>query len=172
MMRWPAFTLATCSLLAACSRPDDAPPEADPAVPPSPAPAAQAEPEPPWFVGPWEARFRTEAHQVGLDRKRGAPREWEEGKDPRCLGEVTLSLEVDDAGMVQGSGTGALGAVSVQGVVEGDALRARLSPTEAAGFHGSLTATRTDPGLTGELRASSGDSLELCKATVTLARKP
>jgi hypothetical protein len=167
-------TASLCALLgiAACKQQPE-PPGPSSAAPTEPAvPSAAPEPEQPWFVGTWEGRFRTEAHRVDLDRKRGAPREWDDGKDPRCVGDVTLSVEVDEAGAVRGDATGALGSIAVQGMIEGEDLRVRLSPTDTGAFHGSLVARHEDEALVGELRASSGDSFELCKATVRLARKP
>jgi hypothetical protein len=160
--------VAIALVVSSCEREETSAP-----VSPSPsaniavAPSAPKPPEKPWFVGTWTAVVTTKPHRIDLDRKSGAPREWvDETREPQGIGEMKLSIDVDDSGAVTGTGTGALGNVSILGTVQDDGLRARMVPIDPEAFGGTLVADHEGDTLEGTLNASSRDSLSITKTPV------
>jgi len=139
------------------------------AVVESSAPSAVAPHVKPWFAGAFGGEYQ--AKTAPVDIKTGALKEW--GKDDGKLasGPGKLSLRIDDAGQVDGTSDGALGAGTVTGKVEDDTLRVQLSPTDDAGLHGVLVATRDGDGFKGSIEASSGDSLHVRSAAIELKKQ-
>ena len=138
-----------------------------------PAPSVPPEPAAPWYVGTWRASFETEPNRVALDRKQGAPRAWTEEEPPTDgVGKVELSVTVDETGQAVGQAKGALGALAVRGTLLDETLKVRLIPQDPSAFGGTLVAEKKGEALSGELRASRGDSLALSKATVALKKDP
>ncbi len=130
----------------------------------APAPAAAK----PWFEGAWQGSFNAELFRIELPA--GGVKEWKTDDGSKASGAGKLSLEVSADGTVSGTGTGALGELLVTGRVEGDRAALLLSPGAEGGFHGVLLATQTPEGMKGTLNASSGDSLQVRRAEVSLTR--
>lgn len=121
-----------------------------------------------WFEGSWQGAFQAELLRIELPA--GGLKEWKQDDGKKASGEGKLSLEAKPDGSVTGTATGALGELAVSGQVDGD--RAALTLTSAApeGFHGVILATQAPEGMKGTLNASSGDSLQVRQAAVTLSR--
>jgi hypothetical protein len=165
---------AACGVLlglAGCKTPaSDAVPNASaaPAIAAS-APAAAPAPVKPWFSGGFSGQY--EAKVAAVEIKVGAVKEWAKDDGALSSGKGVLSLQIDDAGRVDGTSEGALGAGHVSGKVEDDTLRVQLSPTDDAGLHGVLIASREGQGFKGSIEASSGDSLRVRTAAIELKKQ-
>lgn len=166
--------LGACTALAvgACKgHPSDAGPVASTSVasaaPSASIPAPQAKP---WFSGSFSAEYQAKLAPVEI--KTGAVKEWAADDGKASSGAGKLSLQIDDDGMVDGSGEGALGPSHATGKVEDDTLRVSLTPSDATGLHGTLVASRDGDGFKGTLEASSGDSLRVRSAAVELKKQP
>lgn len=131
---------------------------------PSAATAAKA-----WFEGDWQGSFQAELFRVEVAA--GGVKEWKQDDGKKAAGEGKLSLAVSSDGMAAGTASGALGELSVVGRVDGDRAALRLASDEADGFHGTILAAQTPEGMKGTLSASSGDSLQVRRASVVLTRK-
>jgi hypothetical protein len=131
------------------------------------APAA-AVPAKPWFEGSWQGTFQAELNRLELPA--GGVKEWKQDDGKKSSGEGKLSLEASRDGDVTGSANGALGELQVTGRIDGDRAALTLKSAQADGFHGVILASRTPEGLNGTLNASSADSLQVRKASVTLKR--
>lgn len=79
-------------------------------------------------------------------------------------------LQVQADGSVSGKASGPLGEQDVSGRIEGERIALRLTPTDANGFQGVLFAAQSAAGITGWLSASTGDSLLVRRASVTLSK--
>jgi hypothetical protein len=134
-------------------------------APKAPAPAAKS-----WFVGGFAGDY--EAKPATVQIKVGALKEWTKDDGKLSSGPGKLNLKIDEAGKVEGTSEGALGAGHVSGKVEDDTLRVQLSPADDAGLHGVLVATRVGDGFKGSIEASSGDSLRVRSAAVELKKSP
>ena len=160
--------LCTVLTLAGCKSPANGTAPSAPSVatvPPAP-PVAKLKP---WFAGDFSGQY--EAKLAPVQIKIGAVREWASDDGKLSSGSGLLTLEVSDDGSVQGVSEGALGAGSAQGKVEDDTLRVLLSPSDGAGLHGVLVASREGDGFKGSIQASSSDSLQVRQATIELKRK-
>jgi hypothetical protein len=172
-----ALAAAACAVLLAmggCKSPaSDASTTASASAAPlaaSSAPAAQAAPVKPWFSGTFSGQY--EAKVAAVEIKVGAVKEWAKDDGKLASGPGKLSLQINDAGQVSGTGEGALGASQVSGKVEEDTLRVQLSPSDDSGLHGVLVATRDGDGFKGSIEASSGDSLRVRSAAIELKKSP
>jgi hypothetical protein len=132
------------------------------------APSAAAAPAKSWFEGSWQGAFQAELNRLELPV--GGIKEWKQDDGKKSSGEGKLSLEAGPDGGVTGTATGALGELTVAGRIEGDRAALTLTSAQADGFHGVILATQTAEGLKGTLSASSGDSLQVRQASVTLTR--
>ena len=142
---------------------------APPSAPPSAAPSAPAPPPAEsWFVGAWQGVFRAELFRVEVPL--GGMKEWKADDGKQASGEGKLSLQAAADGSVTGSSSGALGELAVTGHVDGDRATLMLASPQPDGFHGVILASRSPEGLAGTLNASSGDSLQVRQAKVTLTR--
>ncbi len=97
-------------------------------------------------------------------------KEWKKDDGSQASGEGKLSLQAAADGSVTGTATGALGELAVSGRVDGDRAALTLSAASPDGFHGVILASQSPDGMKGTLNASSGDSLQVRQASVTLAR--
>jgi hypothetical protein len=140
---------------------------AAPAAPPSTVPSA-APVEKPWFEGAWQGSFTAELFRVELPA--GGVKEWKTDDGKQASGAGQLSLDVSPEGTAHGSASGALGELTVSGRFEGERAALALAPVTPGGFQGVLLAEKSSDGLKGTLRASSGDSLQVRRADVTLSR--
>ena len=88
------------------------------------------------------------------------------------LGAGTLSVTVDPSGRAEGTGEGALGALTVSGLVDGDTFSARLAPTDPnAGFTGVAMGKRDGAGFKGTMHLSYTTANIIREASFTLAKK-
>jgi hypothetical protein len=162
---------STCLL--GCDR-DSTPPGATASASAVAAPSAKP-PEKPWFVGSWRAPLKVERYQIEQTKQEGKIQAWAEDAGDKATGPAELQLEIDEAGTVVGNVTGALGKLNASGVLDGEDLRVRLQPAEplepAEMFNGVLMAKKSNAGFAGELKASSGDSLTVRKASVALSKQ-
>jgi len=169
-------SLVACAALfgiVGCKSPaSDATPSAPaaPSAAASTASAAPPAPEKPWFFGGFSGKY--EAKVASVDVKVGAIKEWSKDDGKLASGPGKLDLQIDDLGRVDGTSEGALGTSHVTGKVEDDTLRVQLSPTDDAGLHGVLIATRDGDGFKGSIEASSGDSLRVRTASIELKKLP
>jgi hypothetical protein len=112
--------------------------------------------------------------KVELTKKEGLIKAWEEDEGKERSGKASLSIDVSEDGKVKGKLDGVLGSATIEGVVDEDMLRSRVIASAdgpaAAVFNGTVIAKREGELLTGELRASSGDSLTLRRGAVSLAK--
>jgi len=145
----------------------DAPLPAAP-TPSAAAPAGSAAATDRWFVGAWQGVFRAELFRVEVPL--GGMKEWKADDGKQASGEGTLSLQAATDGNITGTSSGALGELSVVGHVDGDRATLMLRSPRPDGFHGVILASHTAEGLSGTLSASTGDSLQVRQAKVTLTR--
>jgi len=166
--------LAFACCLASCEK------KQEPAGPPASASVASAvpsakPPEKPWFVGSWRAPLEVERYQIEQTKQEGKIKAWAEDSGEKSTGSGELLLQIEGSGAVTGKLTGALGNLDASGMLEGETLRVRLQSSEqtnpAERFNGVLLAEKSDGGFQGELKASSGDSLTVRKASVVLAKQ-
>lgn len=132
------------------------------------APAASTAAADSWFVGAWQGVFQAELFRVEVPL--GGAKEWKTDLGKQASGEGKLSLQAAADGSVTGTSSGALGELSVVGQVDGDRATLTLAGPQADGFHGVSLVSRTPEGMSGTLSASSGDSLQVRQAKVTLTR--
>lgn len=149
--------------------PEQAPAAGSAAAPSSAAaPRASAAPAKPWYEGAWQGTYKAEL--LRIETAAGGVKQWKEDDGSKASGEGKLSLEATSDGTVSGSATGPLGEHSVSGKVDGDRVALSLTPAQADGFRGVILASQADGGIQGTLNASTGDSLQARRATVTLSR--
>lgn len=134
----------------------------------SAAPSAAAAPSKAWFEGAWQGTFDAQLFRIELPA--GNVKEWKADDGKRASGEGKLSFDVSADGSVKGTATGALGELAVTGRVEDDRAALHLDSSSLEGFHGAIVAPRAGDGFKGTLSASSGDSLTVRRADVTLAK--
>ena len=164
--------LLVLALVAGCkTEPKEAAPVASAsAAAPAAAPAAVAEPaKAAWFVGEFIGQY--EAKLAPVEIKVGAVREWGKDDGKASSGPGKLSFKVAEDGSVDGTSEGALGAAHVTGKVEEDTLRIQFDPSDDAGLHGVLVASRDGDGFKGSINASSGDSLRVRQAAIELKKQ-
>jgi hypothetical protein len=147
-------------------------PSAPSAAPSTVAPAAPsaAAPSKAWFEGAWQGRFDAAPFRIELPA--GGVKEWKTDDGKLGSGEGKLTIDVSADGTVKGNATGALGELAVTGRVEDDRAALQLDSSSLSGFHGALVAARAGDGFKGTLTASSGDSLTVRRADVTLSKAP
>lgn len=150
--------------------PEQAPAAASSALAASAASAAPAAsvPAKPWYEGAWQGSYKAEL--LRIETAAGSVKQWKDDDGSKASGEGKLSLEAASDGTVSGSATGPLGEHSVSGKVDGERLALSLIPAQPDGFRGVILASQAEGGIQGTLSASTGDSLQARRATVTLAR--
>ena len=131
--------------------------------------------EKPWFFGEWRASLEVARYQVEQTKQEGKVAAWAADTGDKATGKGELVLEIDEEGKVTGSASGALGKLNASGLVDGEELRVQLHAAEALPppemFNGVLLGQKEKDGFSGELKASSGDSLTVRKAAVTLTKQ-
>ena len=130
--------------------------------------AATVTPAKAWFEGAWQGVYQAELFRIELPI--GGVKEWKQDDGKQASGEGKLALTAAPDGSVTGSASGALGELLVVGRVDGDRAALSFAAPGAEGFHGVILAAQTPDGMQGTLNASSADSLQVRKASVTLAR--
>lgn len=171
-----AWFVATSALLLACEKKDPAdaaPPSSASAMASASAAASAPAPEKPWYVGDWQASLEVERYKMEMKKSEGMVKDWEEDDGKQGTGKATLKLTVNEDGQAEGTLGGALGDLAVNGVIEDETLRLKLmaenTEDPATTFNGVIVATKKGDTFTGELKASSGDSLKVRKASVVLS---
>ncbi len=177
MRRALCFAIALVASVTACKRAPSGAGSAASAQAPGRSPAAPAKPKPkpkPWYVGRWSGSYDAAQHTIDMTAKQGAVHEWKADPGKLASGKGTIAVEVDDVGAIHGSSNGALGELIASGEADADALRIRLEPAKAAtaAFRGLVVAKRNGDAASGKLSASSGDSLTVREAPVTLHKAP
>ena len=167
-----AAVLALCACftgaLGCKAPPNQTPPSAASAAPVASVAAPVAK-QKPWFSGAFSGRYTAERQVV--DIKVGAVREWGKDDGKQASGPGTLTLQIDDDGVVDGTTSGPLGSGRASGKVEDETLRVQLTPSDEAGLHGVLIAQRAGTGFKGAIQASTGNSLQVRQATVDLDKQ-
>lgn len=158
-------------LLAGCrnetkSEPAPPVPTAAPASASVSAPAAPV--DKPWFEGAWQGTFDAALYRIEMPT--GGVKEWKSDDGKQASGKGQLAVEVSADGTASGVAKGALGELTVSGRFEGDRAALSLAPVTPGGFQGVILAARSGEDLKGPLSASSGDSLQVRRADVTLSR--
>lgn len=166
------FCLFVALLLLGCKNDAAAPAPAASQVPAASAAASVAAPQLPWYQGSWTGTYAAE--RLVIELPIGAVRDWSKDDGSRASGAGELKLTVTADGLVSGSATGPLGKHAVRGSVLQDSLRLEFLPEEATpdAFRGTGLTERAGDTLKGELKASSGDSLTVRKASLTLTKQP
>lgn len=140
-----------------------------PAASAAAAPPEAAKAGKPWFSGAFSGEYQ--AKLSPMDVKVGAVREWSKDDGKASSGPGKLELKIDDDGVVDGTSEGSLGTAHVTGKVEEDTLRIQFDPSDDAGLHGVLVASRDGEGFKGSILASSGDSLRVREASIELKKQ-
>lgn len=138
------------------------------------ASAAPPEKPKPWFEGTWTGSYEAKKQPIEMSKKEGAVWQWEKDDGGTGSGKGTLSLTVAEDGAITGTASGALGEQVVSGRVVDEEFRLRLKPKDMAdieAFGGTMTGKRDGDEVKGELKASSGDSINVRKASVTLEKQ-
>lgn len=164
------IALASCKQSSRGSQPATS---ASPVQPSAAAVIAAASAQPAWYVGKWTGTYRAEQQTIVMQRSEGMVQAWanDTGKDAAGAGKI--ELEVDGDGLVHGRSEGPLGVLDATGTVDHDTLRVSLRPQAvepSKAFHGFLIGTHSGNSISGDLQASSGDSLVVRKATVALEK--
>ncbi|MCA9647529.1 MAG: hypothetical protein H6718_20160 [Polyangiaceae bacterium] len=136
---------------------------------------ASAAPPPkpkPWYEGDWSGEYDATHYLIEMEAKDGAIRNWKDDDGKSEAGKGKISLTIDEAGEVSGKLSGPLGEMSATGSVEGETLSVRLTPDaeDAKITTAYFLADKKGEGLEGKLQASSGDSLMVRDAKLTLAK--
>ncbi len=138
----------------------------------APSASADALPQKSWYEGSWSGSYSAERYAIELPI--GSVPAWSKDDGSKASGPGELKLTVDADGLVSGSAKGALGSHVVRGRVMEDTMRLELLPEEPSSeaLRGAGLTQREGESLKGELRASSGDSLTVRKASLTLTKQP
>lgn len=164
-----AFCVLLLVLAVACDKKTPAP-----AIAPAegPAASASAKPAPPWFVGTWSGSYTARPRAVDSP-KEGYVKEWRETDAGAFSGPGTVTLQIDESGRIAGSAEGALGPLVASGQVTDETLSVTLQskPADAQQISSAvLVAKRDGDSAKGTLSASTGDSLRVRQADITLTR--
>jgi hypothetical protein len=122
------------------------------------------------LVGSFMGKYSAKAFQIEVENS--GVREWKKNEGKAGVGDGNLKLQVADDGVVSGSVDGALGTLLANGKLDGSTLKADLRPSEGDGFRGLLVAEKQGSGFHGNIRASTGDSLNVRVASFELQKSP
>jgi hypothetical protein len=164
-----SWIVASGVLLACKPAPEQSPPapatsaatSASVAAVPAAAPKA-------WYEGSWQGTYKAELQK--LETAAGGPKQWKDDDGSKASGDGKLSLEAAADGTVSGTATGPLGEQGVTGKIEGEQVALSLAPAQGDGFRGVILASQKDGAIQGTLNASSGDSLQARRGSVSLSR--
>ncbi|HEY6081090.1 MAG TPA: hypothetical protein VIW29_19880 [Polyangiaceae bacterium] len=134
----------------------------------APASASAAAAPMPWFSGRWQGSYDAELHRI--ETAAGGVKEWKQDDGKQAAGPGTLSLEAKPDGSVSGSASGPLGEQNLLGHIEGDRVALTLTSSAENGFRGVIVAAQVGSDIKGVLSASTGDSLSVRRASVTLSK--
>ena len=124
------------------------------------------------FAGSWSGRYEAQHYLIEMSKEEGVVRQWKDDDGKHHSGDGTLSLTIAESGTVSGTSSGALGDLVATGFAESDSVRVALRPKLATdrAFTGTLVLKPNADKLEGSLQASSGDSLTVRDAPVSLTR--
>jgi hypothetical protein len=124
------------------------------------------------LLGRWSGSYRS--RRVTIEMPRGLPAgAWQHDDGSLGSGEGRIELEVRSDSELRGTATGALGELDIRGMVEGDSVRAGLTPRNPMAdpaMSGILMGQREGQQIVGELRVSSQDGSLVRSAPVSLKR--
>lgn len=139
----------------------------------SPAQSASAAPESMSFAGTWEGSYTAKKGTVELPSKvKDKTRSRDDGATGIGPGTVTLTIAPD--GELSGKLSGALGAATLRGTVEGDMVRASVFPDDPAAptaMTGVLVGMRKEGVIRGEIRVAGPDASVVRESPIELKRK-
>jgi hypothetical protein len=125
------------------------------------------------LAGRWVGTYR--ASRAAIELPRGLPAgAWTEDDGAVASGDGRIELEVQGDSELRGKLDGPLGSLVTRGMVEGDSLRAGVSPSDPMAdpaMIGILTAVREGQDIVGELRVSSHDGRLVRSSPVRLQRQ-
>jgi hypothetical protein len=126
----------------------------------------------PWFEGSWQGHYTARVNRVELPEPKAQLAAWREAGSND--GNGSLKLTIDPQGQLHGESSGALGNARLTGQVEEQRLllRFRAQDNETTGFWGTAVLNCEMRVCSGTLKASTGDSLSVRDAHVTLERRP
>jgi hypothetical protein len=139
---------------------------------PTASASASAAPDNP-YAGTWKGTFEASKGEVTIDE--GVPyKTWKEEKGDVATGKGELELVIRSNGAVTGKVTGALGELTVMGVLQDDGeIAASLQPGDPnaeGAMTGTLVGTADKSLVEARIRASSRDGNVVRKAKTTLKK--
>ena len=137
----------------------------------TPVASVSAAPKP-WFVGTWKGSYDATHFRIEMEKKEGAVAAWEKDDGGVAAGKGEVTLSINDKGEVTGSSSGPLGKQTAVGELDDKQLSVRFVPEdEDAMATAYLHAEKKGDGFSGNIQASSGDSLKVRKASLSLTKK-
>ncbi|EYF06682.1 hypothetical protein [Chondromyces apiculatus] len=137
------------------------------------AAASAAAPEGTILAGVWEGAYDAAKGQIELPaRIKDKQRKKDDGKIATGSGKITLTVDAD--GTLKGQSRGALGDASITGRMEGDILRASVTPDDPhapQAMSGILVGKKEGDVLRANLRVAGPDALLVRESKVELRRK-
>jgi hypothetical protein len=125
------------------------------------------------LVGTWEGSYNAKKGSVELPAKvKDKTRSRDDGVT--AVGPGTVSLTITPEGELSGKLSGALGAATLRGTVEGDMVRASVFPDEPAApsaMTGVLVGMRKEGAIRGEIRVAGPDASIVRESPIELKRK-
>ncbi|MBX3184814.1 MAG: hypothetical protein KF915_19480 [Polyangiaceae bacterium] len=164
-----ALSVAMGWLSVGCDEKQAAPPSEPSAA--SAVPSAPPPPPLPWFVGTWSGEYEAKHFLIEMEAKDGAVLHWKRDDGGTYSGKGELELSIDEEGVVFGVLTGPLGEFTATGTLEEELLSVQLMPRPGTQVTSALLmGKREGEGFKGTLRASTGDSLTVRQAEVSLSK--
>jgi hypothetical protein len=145
-------------------------------LPPAPAAvsaAASAAPAAHTLTGTWEGRYETKRAKVELSGKlKDRVRASDDGK--AGIGGGTIAITIAEAHEVGGKVKGALGDATLIGQIDGDNIRAAISPDDPnapVAMTGVFDGTLKDGRIHASIRASNPDATIVREATLVMHKQ-
>ncbi len=134
--------------------------------------ASASAPAPPWYTGTWVGTYSAE--RLAMEVPIGGVREWKSDDGKKSAGQGQVKLSVSRDGVISGNADGALGKHVLRGSAVEQELRVEFLPEtpEPEAFRGIAVTKMEGDQQSGELKASSGDSLTVRRASLTLRKEP
>jgi hypothetical protein len=179
MMRIARTTVSLFALTATVALTTGCKKEAPKPAPERPAAAAAAESAPtkaaPWYVGDWNGTYQASIFKIEMTEAQGAVKEWAKDDPSSLTGSGSLTLAISEDRQVSGKADGPLGSLVASGEVDGETLRVSLRPAAPVATDkvssATFIATHKGEGFEGQLRASTGNSLKVRVATLSLSKQ-
>jgi hypothetical protein len=143
-----------------------------PAPPPS-ASAAEAPAETNGLAGTWEGTYEAKLGYVEMPPKvKDKVRAKDDGK--AAIGPGKISITIGPDGELGGKTEGALGAATLKGKVEGDAVSGMFTPDDGlakGAMFGIVQGKHKEGRIEGRIRVASGDAAVVREAEINLKKK-